>query len=105
MPYHANLRMMAPFYLSLAIQYWIEVACHEWFSHPSPSQIINNLREDPNSSEDYSWKDEVLCYKDRVVLSSTYTLKTHILEELHCSPIIVNSEFQKTYAQASCSLF
>ena len=49
--------------LSLPIPDWIEVAHHEWFSHPSMSQLINRLREYHNSSKDYSWKDEVLHYK------------------------------------------
>jgi len=40
--------------LSLPIPAWIEEACHEWFSHPSQSQLINNLRADSNASKDYS---------------------------------------------------
>lgn len=31
--------------LSLPIPEWIEEAHNEWFSHPSLSQLINNLRE------------------------------------------------------------
>ena len=50
--------------ISLPIPYWIEYAYKEWFSRPSLSKLINNLREDPNSSTDYSWKDEILPYKD-----------------------------------------
>ena len=56
--------------ISLPIPDWIEEAHKEWFSHPSLSQHINNLRADPNSSVGYSWKDEILRYKDRVVISS-----------------------------------
>ena len=50
--------------ISLPIPNWIEEAHKEWFSHPSLSQIINNLREDPNSSIEYNWKDEIFRYKD-----------------------------------------
>jgi len=73
--------------------YWIEEAHKEWFSHPSLSQLINNLRENPNSSTDYSWKDDILLYKDQVVILLTSTLKTHILEGLHSSPTAWNLGF------------
>ena len=77
----------------LLIPDWIEEAHKEWFSHPSLSQFINNLREDINSSTYYAWKDDVLHYKDRVVISPNSTLKTHILDELLSSPIVGNSSF------------
>ena len=51
--------------ISLPIPNFIEEAHKEWFSHPLLYQIINNLREDPNSTMRYSWKDEILRYKDR----------------------------------------
>ena len=66
--------------ISFPIPDWIEQARKEWFSHPSLSHVINNLRENLNSSADYSWNDDILCYKDRVVISPTSTLKTPILE-------------------------
>jgi len=74
-------------------------------SHTPLSQIINNLREDPNSSSDYSWKDDILLYRDRVVIALTSTLKTHILIELHSSPSIEHSGFQKTYDRTWRSFF
>ncbi len=46
--------------ISLPIPDWIKEAHKEWFSHPSLSQIINNLQAYPNSTADYSWKDEIL---------------------------------------------
>eukprot|EP00253_Pinus_taeda_P025507 PITA_25507 len=91
--------------ISLPIPDWIEEACKEWFSHPSFSQFINNLRADPNSSVVYSWKDEILRYKDRVVMSPTSTLKTRILAEMHSSPTVGHAGFQKTYARTRRSFF
>ena len=91
--------------ISLPIPDWIEEACKEWFSHLSLSQLINNLRKDPNSWADYSWKDDILRYKDRVVISPTSALKTHILAELHSSPTIGHAGFQKTYAHTHRSFF
>ena len=91
--------------ISLPIPDWIEEACKEWFSHPFLSQLINNLREDPNSSVGYSWKDEILCYKEHLFISSRSNLKTHILVELHSSPTIGHAGFQKTYAHTHRSFF
>ena len=65
--------------ISLPIPDYIEEARKEWFSHPSLSQLINNLLADPNSIVGYSLKDEILHYMDKIVISSTSTLKTHIL--------------------------
>ena len=90
---------------SLPIPKWIEEACREWFSHPSLSQLIHNLQADPNSTTGYSWKDEILRYKDKVVISPTSTLKTYILVELHSSPTASHASFQKTYAHTRRSFF
>ena len=91
--------------ISLPIPEWIEEACKEWFSHPGLSQLITQLQADPNSTEGYSWQDEILRYKDRVVISPTSTLKSHILAELHSSPTTRHSSFQKTYACTRRSFF
>jgi len=79
--------------ISLPIPDWIEESSKEWFSQPSLSQLINNLRANPNSSIGYSWKDGILHYKDRVVISPTYAFKTHILAELHSSPTAGHASF------------
>ena len=84
--------------ISLPIPRWIEEARREWFSHPGLSQLISQLQVDPNSTKGYSWQDDILRYKDRVVISPTSTLKSRILEELHSSPIAGHLSFQKTYA-------
>lgn len=91
--------------LSLPILDWIEATHHEWFSHPSLSQLIHILRAYPNSWKDYSWKDEILHYKDWVVLSATSTLKLRLLEEFHSSRVAGHLVFHKTYAWPCCSFF
>lgn len=78
---------------SLPILDWIEEAHKECFSHPSLSQIITNLQVYPNSTTGYSWKDEILCYKDRVVISLTSTLKMCIFAELQSSPSVGHAGF------------
>ena len=79
--------------ISLPIPEWIEEARKEWFSHPLLSQLINKLQVDPNSTAGYSWQDEILRYKDKVVISPTSTLKSRILAELHSSPTVGHSGF------------
>eukprot|EP00253_Pinus_taeda_P003014 PITA_03014 len=69
------------------------------------SQLISQLQVDPNSSKGYSWQNDILRYKDRVVISPTSTLKSRILAELHSSPIAGHSGFQKTYARTRRSFF
>jgi len=91
--------------ISLPIPNWIEEAHKECFSHPFLSQLINNLLADPNSIAGYSWKDEILCYKNIVVISPTSTLKMRILAELHSSPTASHLGLQKTYARTRHSFF
>ena len=91
--------------ISLPIPDWIEEIRKEWFSHPRLSQLISQLQVDPNSSKGYSWQNDILGYKERVVISPTSTLKSHILAELHSSPIAGHSDFQKTYARTKRSFF
>ncbi len=69
--------------ISLPIPDWIEEARREWFSHPGLSQLFSQLQVDPNSNKGYSWQNDILRYKDRVVISPTSTLKSSILAELH----------------------
>ena len=65
--------------ISLPIPYWIEEVRREWFSHPGLSQLISQLQANPNSIKGYSWQNDILRYKDRVVISPTSTLKSRIL--------------------------
>jgi len=93
------------FVLSLPVPNWIEEDRQEWLTHPTLSQVIQRLREDPNLPTDYTWKDNILRYKERLVLSMTSALKPRILNELHSSTIASYSDFQKTYAHAQHSFF
>lgn len=91
--------------ISLPIPEWIKEACREWFSHPGLSKLISQLQVGPNSIKGYSWQDDILRYRDRIVISPTSTLKSRILTELHSSPIAVHSGFHKTYARTRRSFF
>ena len=91
--------------ISLPILEWIEEARRECFSHPGLSQLISQLQADPNPTKGYSWQNEILRYRDRVVISPTSSLKSRILAELHSSPLAGHSGFQKTYARTKRSFF
>eukprot|EP00253_Pinus_taeda_P007116 PITA_07116 len=91
--------------ISLPRPEWIKEARREWFSHPGLSQLISQLQEDPNPTKGYSWQNEILSYRDKVVISRTSNLKSRILVELHSSPLVGHSSFQKSYAHTRRSFF
>jgi hypothetical protein len=93
------------FSLSLPIPHWIDEVQHEWITHPTISHIIQQLQADTIPPTDYTWKANVLKYKDRLVLSLDSTLKPRILNELHSFSLVGHSGFQKTYARARHSFF
>jgi hypothetical protein len=64
------------------------------------SELIHQLREDPNPPLVYTCKENIIKYKDIMVLSPSSTLKPRLLNEFHSSPIASHSSFQNTYACA-----
>jgi hypothetical protein len=88
------------FALSLPVPDWNEEVCQEWLNHPTLSQLIQHLQEDPNPPINYTWKDNILRYKDHLVLLPSSALKSRLLNDLHSSSIAGHSGFQKTYAHA-----
>ena len=91
--------------LSTPIPNWLNRACQEWLQDPSTTQLIHRIQTDPNPPQGYSWMDNTIKYKGRLVLLPTYTLNMPIFHELHSSAIAGHSSFQKTYAHARCSFF
>jgi hypothetical protein len=93
------------FDLSFLVLDWIEEVCQECLTHPTISGIIQRLQEDPNPPIGYTWQDNILIYKDRLVLSPSSALKPSLLNELHSSAITSHSAFQKTFARGRHYLF
>jgi len=93
------------FALSLPVLDWIEEVHQEWLTQLTLSKLIQCLWEDPNPLINYTWQDNILRYKDRLVLSPSSALKSRLLNELHSSAIAGHSGFQKTYAHARHSFF
>jgi hypothetical protein len=56
------------------------------------------LQDDANPPLSYTWKDNIIQYKDRLVLSPTSALEPMILNELHSSALVGHSIFQNTYS-------
>jgi hypothetical protein len=54
------------FVVSLPVPDWIEELCEEWLTHQNTSKLIHHLPEDPNPPTSYTWKDNILRYKDCV---------------------------------------
>ena len=65
--------------LSAPIPDWLNQSHQEWLQVPSTTQLIHRIQADPNPPQDYSWMENTLKYKGRLVLLPTSTLKTPIL--------------------------
>jgi hypothetical protein len=93
------------FALSLPISHWIDEVRREWLAHPTISQIIQQIQVDIGPPTDYTWKANVLRYKDHLVMYPYSTLNPKILNELHSSALAGHSRFKNTYAHSLRSFF
>ena len=59
--------------------------------------LIQNLQQDPSTSDTFSWKNDSLWYKYLLYLCKNSRLKQKILLEWHTSPLGGRSGFLKTY--------
>ncbi|KAF8388220.1 hypothetical protein HHK36_026886 [Tetracentron sinense] len=67
--------------------------------------LIKDLRHDPQLHATYTFIDDELRYKGRLVLASTSPLKKEIMAEFHSSPIAGHSGSLKSYKRASRSFY
>ena len=65
--------------LSVPILDWLRHTLQEWLQDPFTAQLIHKIQTNPNPPQDYSWMDNTLKYKGRLVLLPTSTLKTLVL--------------------------
>ena len=61
---------------------WITKARDEWNKEKDVWTLIQNLQQDPSTSDTFSWKNDSLWYKDRLSLCKNSQLKQKILLEL-----------------------
>ena len=79
--------------ISIIQQVWITEARDEWKKDEEVWTLIQNLQQDPSTSNTFSWKNYSLWYKYRLYICKNYQLKQNILLELHTSPLGGNSGF------------
>ena len=83
---------------------WINEA-REWKNDEEVWVLIQNLQEDSNTFDTFSWKNDVLWYKYHLYLCKNSELKQKILMELHTSPLGGHSRFLKTYHRVKKEFF
>ena len=66
---------------------WINEAREEWKNDEEVWELIQKLRQVPNTYDTFIWKNDSLCYKDCLYLCKNSQLKQNILLELHTSPL------------------
>ena len=54
---------------------WITEARDEWKKYEEVWTLIQNLQQDPSTSDTFSWKNDSLWYKDRLYLCKGSQLK------------------------------
>ena len=84
---------------------WITEARDEWKKDKDVWILIQNLQQDPSTSDTFSWKNDSLWYKDRLYLCKNSQIKQNILLELHTSPLGRHSGFLKTYHRVKKDFF
>ena len=67
--------------------------------------LIQNLQQDPSTSDTFSWKNDSLWYKYCLYLCRNSKLKQNILFELHTYPLEGHLGFLKTYHRVKKEFF
>ena len=83
--------------ISIIQPYWINEAREEWKNDEEVWALIQKLQQDSSTSKTFSWKNDLLWYKDHLYLCKNSQLKQKILMELHTYPLGGHSGFLKTY--------
>ena len=83
--------------LSILQENWVVEAKEEWQNDVATSNLIQQIKSDPSSSDKFCLKGDSLWYKECLYLCENSTLKHKILKELHESLIGGHSGFLKTY--------
>ena len=67
--------------------------------------FIQNFQQDPNASNKFRWKYDLLWYNDRLYLVKSSLPMQKVIFEFHSSPIGGNSGFLKTYHKVKKDFF
>jgi hypothetical protein len=82
-----------------------EIVKKEVAADPHLQQVIKDLQEDETSRPGYEWKQGVLLYEGRLVLSKHSALIPRMLEEFHTTPQGGHSGFYRTYRRLAANLY
>ena len=77
---------------------WITKARDEWNKDEEVWTLIQKLKQDPSTSDTFSWKNDSLWYKYRLYICKNSQLKQNILLEFHTSPLGKHLGFLKITA-------
>ena len=83
--------------ISIIQPYCITKVREEWKNDEEVWTLIQNLQQDPSTSDTFSWKNDSLWYKYCLYLCHNSQLEQKIILELHTSPLGGHSGFLKTY--------
>lgn len=83
-----------------------EVVLKDEFNQDSQLQkIVKDLQNDINSRPGFVYKQEVLLYEGRLVISSKSVLIPTLLEEFHATPQGGHSGFYRTYRRLAANVY
>lgn len=82
-----------------------EIVKREAATDPQLQQIIKDLQIDETSRPGYEFRQGVLLYEGRLVLSKHSTLIPRMLEEFHTTPQGGHSGFYRTYRRLAANLY
>ena len=68
------------FALSLPNHSWLEEVRQEWMDNTTIKQLIQRLQIDTNPPKGYTWTQDTLSYKGRIVLAKESALKERVLK-------------------------
>ncbi|KAD4384249.1 hypothetical protein E3N88_24417 [Mikania micrantha] len=72
---------------------------------PYTLDILQKLAADPTSVPYFTWADQLLLYKGRVVVPADPSIRNNILREAHATPIGGHGGFLKTYKRVMLQFF
>lgn len=91
--------------LSVVQTDWLEALKQSWHTDPELQGLITDLLSNPVSHEGYSWHQDLLTYKGKLVVGVMGNTEALILQELHGSPVGGHSGTERTYKRVKRSFY
>lgn len=79
---------------------------HQFYAtNPAGQKLIQKAQEDPHMQQKFSYKSQLLYFKDRLFIPLDSRLIPSILTKFHASPVGGHSGVQATLSQISASFY